>query len=418
MNPPPVSRHALTFIFVTILIDTIGLGIVIPVFPELIVELTGKPVNEAARIGGWLGFAYAVMQFGFGPIIGNLSDRFGRRPVLLASLLAFAVDYMVMAFAPTLMLLFVGRLIAGVTGASHTTAYAYIADVSPPEKRAQNFGLVGMAFGFGFILGPAIGGLIGEQFGTRAPFIAAGALALLNALYGWLILPESLPRDRRRPFDIRRANPVGTLLQLRRYQPVVLGLAMAMFLWQLSHQALQGTWSFYTIYRFEWSPGMVGLSLAAVGVTAAIVQGGLVRIIIPRIGERRAVELGLMSGMAGFVIYGLATQGWMMYAGIAVAALSGLAYPSMNALMSQRVEPNAQGELQGAVASLLSLSSIIGPPLMTQLFGYFTGRSAPFELPGAAFILAAVLTLASLGLFLRVCRRAAQAAQTAPASAE
>lgn len=415
MTPPPASRHALTFIFFTVLIDTIGLGIVIPVIPQLIVELTGQPVNEAARIGGWLAFAYAVMQFGFGPIIGSLSDRLGRRPVLLASLLAFAVDYMLMAFAPTLTLLFVGRVIAGVTGASYTTAYAYIADVSPPEKRAQNFGLIGMAFGFGFILGPAIGGLIGEEFGTRAPFIAAGVLALANALYGWLILPESLPPERRRAFDIRRANPVGTLLQLRRYQPVVLGLAGAMFLWQLSHQSLQGTWNFYTIYRFEWSPGMVGLSLAAVGLSAAIVQGGLVRMIIPRIGERRAVELGLMSGLAAFMIYGVATQGWMMYAGIAVGALSGLAYPSMNALMSQRVEPDAQGELQGAVASLASLSTIIGPPLMTQLFGYFTGRSAPFELPGAAFILSAVLTLASLALFLRACRRGSAAA---PASAE
>ena len=404
MTSPTASRHALTFIFITVLIDTIGFGIVIPVIPQLIVELSGQPVNEAARIGGWLAFAYAVMQFSFGPVIGNLSDRFGRRPVLLASLLAFAVDYMVMAFAPTLALLFVGRIIAGVTGASHTTAYAYIADVSPPEKRAQNFGLVGMAFGFGFILGPAIGGLVGDQFGTRAPFIAAGGLALLNALYGWLILPESLPPERRRTFDIRRANPVGTLLQLRRYQPVVLALAMAMFLWQLAHQSLQGTWSFYTIYRFEWSPGMVGLSLAAVGLTAAIVQGGLVRVIIPRIGERRAVELGLMSGLASFIIYGLATQGWMMFAGIAVGALSGLAYPSMNALMSQRVGPDAQGELQGAVASLFSLSTIIGPPLMTQLFGYLTGPTAPFQLPGAAFLLAALLTLASLFLFLRAGR--------------
>lgn len=407
MTSPTASRHALTFIFITVLIDTIGFGIVIPVFPQLIVELTGKPVNEAARIGGWLAFAYAVMQFGFGPVIGNLSDRFGRRPVLLASLLAFAIDYMVMSLAQTLALLFVGRIVAGITGASHTTAYAYIADVSPPEKRAQNFGLVGMAFGFGFILGPAIGGLIGDQFGTRAPFVAAGALALVNALYGWLILPESLPPERRRAFHIRRANPVGTLLQLRRYQPVVLGLAMAMFLWQIAHQALHGTWSFYTIYRFEWSPGMVGLSLAAVGLTAAIVQGGLVRIIIPRVGERRAVELGLMSGLVSFIVYGLATEGWMMFAGIAVAALSGLAYPSMNALMSQRVDPDAQGELQGAVASLFSLSTIIGPPLMTQLFGYFTGRSAPFELPGAAFIVAALLTLASLLLFLRACRGSA-----------
>ncbi len=404
MTSPTASRHALTFIFITVLIDTIGFGIVIPVIPQLIVELSGQPVNEAARIGGWLAFAYAVMQFSFGPVIGNLSDRFGRRPVLLASLLAFAVDYMVMAFAPTLALLFVGRIIAGITGASHTTAYAYIADVSPPEKRAQNFGLVGMAFGFGFILGPAIGGLVGDQFGTRAPFIAAGGLALLNALYGWLILPESLPPERRRAFDIRRANPVGTLLQLRRYQPVVLALAMAMFLWQLAHQSLQGTWNFYTIYRFEWTPGMVGLSLAAVGVTAAVVQGGLVRVIIPRIGERRAVELGLMSGLGGFVIYGLATQGWMMFAGIAVAALSGLAYPSMNALMSQRVGPDAQGELQGAVASLFSLSTIIGPPLMTQLFGHFTGPTAPFQLAGAAFLLAALLTLASLFLFLRAGR--------------
>ena len=404
MTSPTASRHALAFIFATVLIDTIGLGIVIPVFPQLIVELTGQPVNEAARIGGWLAFAYAVMQFGFGPVIGNLSDRFGRRPVLLASLLAFAVDYLVMALASTLPLLFIGRVIAGITGASHTTAYAYIADVSPPEKRAQNFGLIGMAFGFGFILGPAIGGLIGDQFGTRAPFVAAGALALLNVLYGWLILPESLPPERRRPFDIRRANPVGTLMQLRRYQPIVLGLALAMFLWQLAHQSLQGTWSFYTVYRFEWSPGMVGLSLAAVGLSAAIVQGGLVRVIIPRLGERRAVALGLMSGLGGFVIYGLATEGWMMFAGIAVAALSGLAYPSMNALMSQRVDADAQGELQGAVASLFSLSTIIGPPLMTQLFGHFTGRSAPFELPGAAFILAALLTLASLMLFRRACR--------------
>lgn len=401
MTNPPLSRHALTFIFITVLIDTIGFGIVIPVLPQLIVELTGEPVNEAARIGGWLAFAYAITQFGFGPVTGNLSDRFGRRPVLLASLLAFAADYMLMGFAPTLTLLFVGRIIAGVTGASYTTAYAYIADISPPEKRAQNFGLMGMAFGFGFILGPAIGGLVGEHLGTRAPFFVAGGLALINALYGWLILPESLPKDRRRPFDIKRANPVGTLLQLRRYEPIVLGLAMALFLWQLGHQALQGTWSFYTIYRFEWTPGMVGASLAAVGITAAIVQGGLVRIIIPKIGERRAVIFGLFSGLAGFLVYGFATEGWMMYAGIALAAFSGLAYPSMNALMSQQVDGTAQGELQGAVASLSSLATIIGPPLMTQLFGYFTGPTAPFQLPGAAFLLAALLTVASLLLFLR-----------------
>ncbi|MFC3711627.1 TCR/Tet family MFS transporter [Sphingoaurantiacus capsulatus] len=401
MTSAPPSRHALSFIFFTVLIDTIGFGIVIPVLPELIMELTGKPVNEAARIGGWLAFAYAITQFGCGPLAGNLSDRFGRRPVLIASLLAFAVDYALMGFAPTLALLFVGRIIAGITGASYTTAYAYIADISPPEKRAQNFGLMGMAFGFGFIIGPAIGGLAGEYLGTRAPFFIAGGLALLNAAYGWLVLPESLPPERRRKFDIKRANPVGTLIQLKRYQPVVLGLAAAMFAWQLGHQSLQGTWNFYAIYRFDWSPGMIGASLAAVGVTAAIVQGGLVRIIIPKIGEYRAVQYGLMSGLASFVIYAAATEGWMVYVGILVGALSGLAYPSMNALMSQRVEPDAQGELQGAVASLLSLSTIIGPPLMTQLFGYFTSAAAPFPLPGAAFLLAAVLTLVSLLLFRR-----------------
>ncbi len=402
MTSAPLSRHALSFIFITVLIDTIGFGIVIPVLPQLIVELTGQPVNEAARIGGWLAFAYAITQFGFGPVIGNLSDRFGRRPVLLASLLAFAIDYMLMGVAPTLALLFAGRVIAGIAGGSYTTAYAYIADISPPEKRAQNFGMVGLAFGLGFILGPALGGLIGEHFGTRAPFFVAGGLALLNAAYGYFILPESLPRERRRAFDIRRANPVGALLQLRRYQPVVLSLAMALFIWQLGHQALQATWAFYTIYRFEWTPGMVGASLAVVGLTAAIVQGGLVRVIIPRIGERRAVRLGMASGLAGFLVYAFAAQGWMMFAGIVVAAFSGLAYPSMNALMSQQVQPDAQGELQGAVASLLSLATIIGPPLMTQLFGYFTGPTAPFQLPGAAFLMAAALTIGSLLLFQRV----------------
>lgn len=402
MTTPPPSRHALTFIFITVLIDTIGFGIVIPVLPQLIVELTGRPVNEAARIGGWLAFAYAITQFGFGPVMGNLSDRFGRRPVLLASLLAFAVDYLLMGLAPTLTLLFVGRVIAGVTGASYSTAYAYIADISPPEKRAQNFGLTGMAFGLGFIVGPAIGGLVGEHFGTRAPFFVAAGLALLNAAYGWFILPESLPPERRRRFDIRRANPIGTLIQLRRYQPVVLSLAMALFTWQLGHQVLQGSWSFYTIYRFDWTPAMVGLSLAAVGLTAAIVQGGLVRIIIPKIGERRAVMLGMCSGLAGYLVYAFAGQGWMMYAGIAVAAFSGLAYPSMNALMSQQVDPNAQGELQGAVSSLLSLATIIGPPMMTQLFAYFSGPGAPVHLPGAAFLMAAALTVASLLLFRRV----------------
>ncbi len=394
------SRKALMFIFVTVLIDTIGFGIVIPVFPGLIVELTGKAVNEAARIGGWMAFTYAIMQFLCGPVMGNLSDRFGRRPVLLASLSAFSIDYLLSGFAPTIGWLFLGRLIAGITGASFTTAYAYIADVTPPDKRAQSFGLMGMGFGLGFIIGPALGGLV-AGFGLRAPFLVAAGLAMLNVAYGYFVLPESLPPEQRRPFDIKRANPVGTMLQLRRYHRSVLLLAAAMFLWQLAHQALQGTWSFYVAYRFNWSPAWIGASLAAVGLSSAVVQGGLTRVIIPKLGERRTILLGLVSGIGGFLIYGLASQGWMMFAGIAVAALSGLTYPSMNGLMSGRVEANAQGELQGAVSSLLSLATIIGPLAMTQAFAFFTSPKAPVHLPGAAFFLAVVLALGSLAIVLR-----------------
>lgn len=408
------GSHALAFIFLTALIDTIGFGIVIPVFPTLIVELTGDPLTDAARDAGWLAFAYAITQFLFGPVMGNLSDRFGRRPVLIAALLAFAADYALMGVAPSLGWLFLGRIIAGITGASHTTATAYVADISPPEKRAQNFGLVGMAFGVGFILGPAIGGLLAD-FGTRAPFFVAGGLALLNALYGLLILPESLPSERRRPFEWRRANPIGTLMQLR-YYPVVLQLAFAIFFWQLAHQSLQGTWNFFTMFRFGWDAAAIGLSLAAVGLAAAVVQGGLTRILIPRWGERRSVVIGLLFGIASFVIYAAATQGWMMYAGIAIGALAGVVYPSMNALMSQRVAADSQGELQGAVSSLFSLSTIIGPPAMTQLFAAFSSASAPVYLPGAAFVASALLALVSLALFLWACRsapvsRTAQAAE-------
>lgn len=405
------GRKALMFIFVTVLIDTIGFGIVIPVFPGLIVELTGKAVNEAARIGGWMAFTYAIMQFLCGPVIGNLSDRFGRRPVLLASLTAFGIDYLLSGFAPTIGWLFLGRLVAGITGASFTTAYAYIADVTPPEKRAQSFGLMGMAFGLGFIIGPALGGLV-AGFGLRAPFFVAAGLALLNVAYGYFVLPESLPAERRRPFDIRRANPVGTMMQLRRYHRSVLLLAAAMFLWQLGHQALQGTWSFYVAYRFSWSPAWIGASLAAVGLSGAIVQGGLTRVIIPRLGERRTILLGTASGIAAFIIYAFADRGWMMFAGIAVGGLSGLTYPSMNGLMSAQVEADAQGELQGAVSSLFSLSTIIGPLTMTQAFAFFTGPNAPAHVPGAAFILAAVLAFCSLMIVLRAAPVTSVSART------
>ena len=403
--PSKPSPHALAFIFITVLIDTIGFGIILPVMPQLIMELTGQGVGEASIAGGWLAFSYAIAQFLFGPVIGNLSDHYGRRPVLLLSLLAFGIDYAVMGFAPSLSWLFLGRTLAGIAGAAHTTANAYVADISSPEKRAQNFGMIGAAFGVGFILGPAIGGLLGG-LGPRAPFFAASGLALVNLAYGFFVLPESLPREARRRFSWKRANTIGTLLQMRRY-PVVMGLAGALFLWQLAHQALPNTWAYYTKFKFDWSESQIGLSLAFAGVTMAVVQGGLTRVIVPRVGEQLAVLIGLTDGALGFLGYAFATQGWMMYAFLAFASLTGLAYPSLNALMSRQIPATSQGELQGAVASCYSLTAIIGPLLMTQLFGYFsTGRSAVY-FPGAAFAFAALLTVGSIMLFIRATRDSA-----------
>lgn len=394
----PRLRHALAFIFVTVLVDTIGFGIVIPVLPKLIGALTGATLTGSARISGWLMVGYAVMQFTFGPVMGGLSDRFGRRPVLLASLLAFGVDYLAMAFAPTLAWLFAGRLVAGITGASFNTAYAYIADVTPPEKRAANFGLIGLGFGFGFVIGPAIGGILG-QYGTRLPFLVAAGLALANAAYGWFILPESLGVADRRPFDWRRANAVGSLLHLRAQSPVVLALAAATFLVVFAGMALQSTWTFYVIQRFGWTPAEVGYSLAAVGVSAAVMQGGLLRFAVPKYGERRLIVVGGVSAVAAYLIYAVADQGWMLYAGIAVGALSGFIYPSLQALMSAQVGRNEQGELQGAVASLFSLANILGPAIMTQLFAWSSAPGAAVHIPGAPFLLAALCVGGALAIF-------------------
>ena len=396
----PRLRHALAFIFVTVLVDTIGFGIIIPVLPKLIVALSGKPLTEAARISGWLMVGYAAMQFIFGPVMGGLSDRFGRRPVLLASLLAFSIDYMAMAFAPTLAWLFAGRLVAGVTGASFNTAYAYIADVTPPAKRAANFGLIGLGFGLGFIIGPAAGGILAD-YGTRVPFLVAGGLALANAAYGWFILPESLDAEHRRPFEWRRANAFGSLMHLRTQSPAVLALATATFLMVFAQMALQSIWSFYTIQRFAWTSAEVGYSLAAVGVGAAVMQGGLLRYAVPRYGERRLIVVGSISAIAAYLIYAFASQGWMIYVGIAAGALSGFVYPSLQGLMSAAVGRSAQGELQGAVASLFSVANIAGPAVMTQLFAATSRPDAALHLPGAPFLLSALCTVAALAIFSR-----------------
>jgi len=397
-------NRAVLFVLVTVLLDTIGFGMIMPVLPQLIVELTGLGLSHAAIYGGWLAFTYATLQFLCAPVLGNLSDRFGRRPVLLFAVAALGIDYVVMGLAPTFAWLFAGRALAGIAGASFTPAYSYIADVTPPAKRAQQFGLIGAAFGGGFILGPAIGGLLGA-LGPRAPFFAAAILSLVNFTYGIFVLPESLAQDARRPFAWRRANPLGTLIQMRKL-PVVRGVLAALFLWQLAHQVMPSTWSYYTMFRFGWSEAVVGASLAFVGLVMAVSQATLPRLLVPRLGEPRAVMLGLTVGGLGFLGYGLANRGWMMFALLLTWFVGAIVMPATNAFMSHRVPPGTQGELQGAVAGLYSLSTIVGPPLMTQLFGYFSADAAPIHVPGAAFFFAWALSAASLLLFWRAVRPA------------
>ncbi len=397
-------KAALGFIFVTLLIDVTGFGIIIPVIPSLIQQFLGPgtSVSAAATYGGWLIASYAITQFFCAPIVGGMSDQYGRRPVLLATLFGFGLDYLVVVFAPSIGWLFIGRIIAGVMGASFTTAGAYIADISTPENRAQNFGIIGAAFGLGFIIGPVIGGLLGG-LGPRVPFIAAAVLSFINWLYGYFILPESLQPENRRRFEWKRANPIGTLVSLWKY-PVIAGLLIAMTLVYLSAHAVQSNWAYYTIEKFKWTPASIGISLAVVGFVFAIVQGLLIRKIIPALGQQRSVYLGLGLYAAGFLLYAFATQSWMMYAFTIVYCMGGIAGPALQGIMSGIVPPNAQGELQGGFTSLMSLTSIIGPVMMNNLFAFFTMATAPVYFPGAAMLLGAVLTLISAFLARRTLK--------------
>lgn len=397
------KKPALGFIFVTLLIDITGWGIIIPVMPELMMELTDSGPSEAALWGMWMLFAYAVMQFFCAPIVGALSDRFGRRPVLLIALFGFCVDYLAMAFAPTVWWLFATRILAGCLGASFTTASAYIADVSSPEKRAQNFGLIGVAFGLGFIVGPLIGGLL-SPLGLRVPFIACAGLTFLNGMYGLLILPESLKLENRRPFDWKRANPVGSLLRLRNY-PVITGLIASLMLLYISSHAVQSNWGYYVVEKFGWSPDMIGYSLVAVGFAFAIVQGLLIRIVIPKLGQQRSVYIGLAMYAVGFTLYALATQSWMMFAFTIVYCMGGIAGPALQGIISTQVPANEQGELQGSLTSLMSVTMIVGPLIMMSTFSFFTGAATPVYLPGAPMLLGAAMTLISTYLARRSLKK-------------
>lgn len=392
-------KPALGFILVTLTLDVFGIGLIFPILPRLIASLEGGDIAAASGTFGLLGALYSVMQFLFAPLLGSLSDRFGRRPIILVSLFGSGLDYFLLALAPTLGWFFVGRMIVGITAANFAVATAYIADVSPPEKRAGNFGLIGAAFGLGFILGPALGGLLGHV-GLRVPFVVAGGLTLLNWLYGWFVLPESLKFENRRAFSWKRSNPIGALLDLRRY-PMVLGLAGTFFLIQLAHQALPNTWVLYTGYRYDWTVGQTGISLAIVGLMAAIVQGGLTGPIVRRMGEKKAVTLGLAVAGLSYVGYGLATAGWMIYAILVLGSVSGVTGPAVQALISRGVGVDEQGGVQGSLSSLVSVAGIIGPLMTTRLFAYFIGDSAPIHLPGAAFFFSAVLVAASMFMAVR-----------------
>jgi MFS transporter, DHA1 family, tetracycline resistance protein len=392
------NRLPVIFICLSIVIDAMGIGLILPVMPDLIREVQGGDLGQAAVWGGVLATVFAVMQFIFGPLLGNLSDRFGRRPVLLTSLIVMAFDYILMAVAGTIWLLLIGRVIGGITAATQSTAMAYMADISKPEEKSANFGLIGASFGVGFVFGPLIGGALAE-FGTRAPFYAAAALSLANFVFGYFVLPETVTDRIRRPFEWRRANPFGAFKHIGAL-PGLRPLLILIFVYGVAFFVYPAVWAFYGQERFGWGPGMVGVSLAVYGIAIAIVQGVLMRPILRRIGERNAVIYGLLIEVAAFVFLGFVTVGWMSLVFTIFAAFGAIAGPALQGIMSQTAKDNQQGELQGILAAINSVAVIFAPLIMTQTFNYFTHDSAPFYLPGAPFLLSAALTVLCIVLFI------------------
>ncbi len=409
MIDPAQARRGLALVFTILLLDIVGIGIIMPVLPAYLQELTGVSISEAAIEGGWLFFVYAAMQFFFAPLVGNLSDRFGRRPILLASVFTFAVDNLICAVAWSYSILFIGRVLAGISGASYSTASALIADVSTDENRSRNFGLLGIAFGVGFVIGPVLGGLLG-QFGPRVPFYFAAALAFLNFVIGWFLLPETLEAKHRRRFEWRRANPLGALQQMRNY-PGIGWIGLVFFLMTLGHMVYPAVWAFVGAYRYGWSEQQIGLSLGAYGLCGAVVMGVVLPRAVRRLGEWRTAAIGLSFTALGAFGYAFAWQGWMVYVVIVAGCLEALADPPLRSLAAAKVPPSAQGELQGAMTSIFSITAIITPLLYTAIFSGFTGPGAPVTFSGMPYVVAGVFLALSLSVFMLKVRRPGKAAQ-------
>lgn len=400
------SRAALVFVLLTVFIDSLGFGIIIPSMPTVIMELTGQPLTAAATWGGYLLAVYALLQFVLAPIFGNLSDRFGRRPVLLMSLAAFGVDFLLTGLATSMTWLFIGRAVAGVFGASFSAAGAYIGDISDDGNRAKNFGLIGAAWGSGFTLGPVIGGFVAVHLDSRAPFLVAAGLAFANVIFGYLVLPESLAPDRRRKFEWSRANPFGAFKSLA-HLPMVAGLLVVVALYQLAHDSLPAVWMFYTREKFGWSEAETGMSLTFVGIMTLIVMGGLTGYIVPKLGERRAIVIGFLLMTVGFFGYAFAHEGWMIYVAIVIGSLGGIANPAVQTVMSRQAGPSAQGELQGAVASLSGIAAVVSPLAMTWLFRHYSAPSAALQFSGAPYFVSGLLVFLCVFLGARAVRHGA-----------
>ncbi len=396
------TKSTLIFVAFIVFIDMVGIGLIIPVMPALLESMTGASEDQTATIGGWLLFAYAIMQFLFAPIVGGLSDRYGRRPVLLVMLFLLGIDYIIMAVAPDLWWLFAGRLLSGIMGASWTAANSCVADIASPEERGRYFGILGGAGASGFIIGPALGGLLGE-FSVRLPFICAAVLAITGSVIGYFILRETLPRDRRRRFSWLRANPLGTLIQMSK-TPVVMGFIGVIFLLQMASQSTFSVWAYFNRFQFGWSEFEIGMSVALYGLLLAVVQGGLVGVIIKRIGAKRTCLYGLVVALPSYLLFAFADAAWMMILGIFIGSIAGLSFPAMQQMMSERISEDAQGELQGAIASAISITSIFGPVMMTTTFSEFADGEG-YYFPGAPFALSAVISVAAMLLLIWNLRR-------------